>query len=315
MRICGKHWAKYWMTVALASVALAGCGGGEESTAGGADNLAPLISGTPTTSLNAGSPYSFQPQASDPDGDPLVFSAENLPRWAAINSKTGAVTGTPAEADVGMTGMITVMVSDSKAISELPEFRIQVSSAATVPPPATNHAPTIVGTPPTTATVGQVYSFTPVGDDADDDTLTFSIQNKPAWATFNTATGRLSGTPALADVLTYSNIIISVSDGTTSVPLPSFNLAVVQAVTGSVTLNWVAPLTNTDGSALDLAGYRVSYGRSATSLDQVAQITNPGLVTYTIDNLAAGTWYFTIRAYSNTGAQSDPSNVASKTIQ
>jgi len=119
----------------------------------------------------------------------------------------------------------------------------------------------------------------------------------------------------LADVLTYSNIIISVSDGTTSVPLPSFNLAVVQAVTGSVTLNWVAPLTNTDGSALDLAGYRVSYGRSATSLDQVAQITNPGLVTYTIDNLAAGTWYFTIRAYSNTGAQSDPSNVASKTIQ
>ena len=172
-----------------------------------------------------------------------------------------------------------------------------------------------MGTPPTAATVGKVYSFTPVGDDEDDDTLTFSIQNKPAWATFNTATGRLSGTPALADVLTYSNIIISVSDGTTSVPLPSFNLAVVQAVTGSVTLNWVAPLTNTDGSALDLAGYRVNYGRSATSLDQVAQITNPGLVTYTIDNLAAGTWYFTIRAYSNTGAQSDPSNVASKTIQ
>jgi len=82
MRICGKHWAKYWMTVALASVALAGCGGGEESTAGGAGNLAPLISGTPTTSLNAGSPYNFQPQASDPDGDALVFSADGRSAYA-----------------------------------------------------------------------------------------------------------------------------------------------------------------------------------------------------------------------------------------
>ena len=134
-------------------------------------------------------------------------------------------------------------------------------------------------------------------------------------ATFNTATGRLSGTPALGDVLTYSNIVISVSDGTNSVSLPSFALAVVQAVTGSVTLTWVPPLTNTDGSALDLAGYRVSYGRSSTSLDQLVQITNPGLTTYVIDNLAQGTWFFSIRAYSDSGAQSDPSNVATKTIQ
>jgi len=226
MRICGKHWAKYWATVALTSLALAGCGGTESGTAGGAGNLPPLITGTPTTSLNAGSPYTFQPQASDPDGDPLVFSAENLPRWAAINTKTGAVTGTPAEADVGMTGMITVMVSDSKAISELPEFRIQVSSAATVPPPATNRAPTIVGTPPTTATVAQVYSFTPVGDDEDDDPLTFSIQNKPAWATFTPATGQLTGTPISANVGTTSNITITVSDGTASTALAPFNLTV-----------------------------------------------------------------------------------------
>ena len=37
-----------------------------------------------------------------------------------------------------MTGMITIEVSDSKAITQLPAFRIQVSSAATVPPPASN---------------------------------------------------------------------------------------------------------------------------------------------------------------------------------
>jgi hypothetical protein len=212
----------------MTTLALAGCGGGgESSTSGGAGNLPPLITGSPVVSLTAGSPYSFQPQASDPDGDPLAFSAENLPQWAAINTKTGTVTGTPAEADVGMSGTITVMVSDSKAITELPEFRIQVSSAVNAPAPNTNHDPTIAGTPSTAATVGKTYTFTPVGDDEDDEILTFSIQNKPAWATFTTATGQLTGTPISANVGTTSNVIISVRDGDgATAALPAFSVTV-----------------------------------------------------------------------------------------
>ncbi len=53
-----------------------------------------------------------------------------------------------------MTEMITIEVSDSRAVTQLPAFRIQVTSNATTPPPA-NVAPTIAGTPATTATVGQ----------------------------------------------------------------------------------------------------------------------------------------------------------------
>jgi hypothetical protein len=78
-----------------------------------------------------------------------------------------------------MTGMITIEVSDSKAITQLPAFQIQVSSNATVPPPTANVAPTIAGTPATTATVGQTYTFAPVGDDANDDTLTFNRTGQP----------------------------------------------------------------------------------------------------------------------------------------
>ena len=223
MRIRGKQWA----LVALSSLALAACGGGEESsTAGGAGNLPPIISGTPVTSLTAGTPYTFQPQAADPDGDPLLFSAENVPGWATFDKTTGKLTGTPAEANVGMTGMITIEVSDSKSITQLPAFRIQVSSAATVPPPSSNGAPTISGRPATSATVLKVYNFVPVGDDPDDDSLTFSIQNKPSWATFTPATGQLTGTPISANVGTTSNIIITVSDGTLSAALPAFNLTV-----------------------------------------------------------------------------------------
>ncbi len=225
MRNCGRH----LVLVALASTILVACGGGESEGAGGMGNLPPIIQGTPVTTLSAGSAYSFVPSAADPDGDPLTFIATGVPAWAAFNASTGALTGTPTEANVGMTDMITIEASDSKAATQLPAFRIQVVSAATAPPPAGNTAPTIAGTPATAAVVGQPYTFTPVGDDADDDTLTFSIQNRPTWATFTSATGQLSGTPAAGNVGTTSGIVISVSDGESTATLPAFNLTVSAA--------------------------------------------------------------------------------------
>jgi hypothetical protein len=223
MHMCGKQ----WLLTVLASLTLAACGGtGDADNAGGAGNLPPIISGSPVTSLTAGTPYAFQPDAADPDGDPITFSAANVPSWATFDKATGKISGTPAESNVGMTGMISIEVSDSRAITQLPGFRINVSSAATVPPPSTNTAPTIKGAPATTAAVARVYSFVPVADDAEDDDLTFSIQNKPSWATFTPATGQLTGTPITANVGTNSNIIITVSDGTLSAALPAFNITV-----------------------------------------------------------------------------------------
>ena len=95
--------------------------------------------------------------------------------------------------------------------------------------------------------------------DPDGDTLTYSIQNRPSWATFNTSTGRLSGTPTAAHAGSYANIIISVSDGAASASLPAFTITVAQPSTGSATLSWTAPTQNTDGSSLtNLAGFRIA---------------------------------------------------------
>jgi hypothetical protein len=85
--------------------------------------------------------------------------------------------------------------------------------------------------------------------------------------------------------------------------------------TGSATLNWTAPTTNSNGSALtDLAGYHIYYGTNASSLSTEIDIGNPSTLTYTVTNLSAGTWYFAITAYTNTGLESPKSNVGSKTI-
>jgi hypothetical protein len=497
MRICGRH-----IVLALAaSLALAGCGGEEEGTENGSSNSAPLISGSPVTTLSAGSPYNFTPSSADPDGDTLTFAATNVPAWATFNTTTGALTGTPAEANVGMTQMIQIEVSDSKAITQLPAFRIQVTSNATTPPPV-NRAPTIAGTPAGTATVGQTYTFAPVGQDADGDTLTysitnrpswltftaasgrlsgtpaagnvgstgaivitvsdgaetaamdftinvvtaapvnraptitgtpntsvtsgnaytfqpvgsdpdgntlaysiqnqpswatfsqstgrltgtpqaahvgtsaritisvsdgtasaslpsftiqvnapanraptisgsplasvlalvgyafqpsatdadgdpltFSIQNRPAWATFSTSTGRLSGTPAITDIAAYNNIVISVSDGTASTSLPAFSLSVLQVANGTATLNWSVPTTNTDGSPLtNLAGYRITYGQSASNMDQSVSLNSAGATTYTLNNLTNGTWYFAVYAVNSNNIEGEVSNISSKTI-
>ncbi len=116
------------------------------------------------------------------------------------------------------------------------------------------------------------------------------------------ATGRLSGTPTAANAGTYSNIAISVSDGSLSASLASFTITVVQSSTGSATLSWTPPTQNTDGTSLtNLAGYRVVYGRTASSLDQTVQVANAGTSAYTITGLASGTWYFRVKAYTSSG--------------
>jgi hypothetical protein len=85
--------------------------------------------------------------------------------------------------------------------------------------------------------------------------------------------------------------------------------------TGSASLAWLPPTQNTDGSALvNLGGYHIYYGTDVNNLSQVIDIVTPGLTRYVVDNLALGTWYFTIRAYNLVGLESDQSNSASKTI-
>ncbi|MFQ5610302.1 MAG: putative Ig domain-containing protein, partial [Woeseiaceae bacterium] len=94
-------------------------------------------------------------------------------------------------------------------------------------------------------------------------TRTFSAQNLPSWASIDSSTGAMTGTPAVGDVGTYPGIVISVSDGQASAAMNAFAVDVVGSSTGSVTVSWTAPTLNADGTPLvDLAGYRIYYGPS-----------------------------------------------------
>jgi hypothetical protein len=273
------------------------------------DNVAPVISGTPSTSVAAGSTYRFVPTASDGNGDPLRFGIVNRPSWATFSSSTGQLTGTPTAAHAGTYANIEIRVSDGRTSRGLTPFAITVTGSS-------NRAPTISGTPSTSVNVGSAFAFRPTASDADGNTLTFAISNRPAWATFNAATGQLTGTPTAASAGTYSNIVISVSDGTARAALPAFSIAVVDVSNGAATLTWTPPTTNTDGSTLTtLAGYRIAFGTSSAHLTQTIQLGNAGMSSYVVENLAPGTYYFAIRAYTSGGAESANSNVVTKIVQ
>lgn len=189
-----------------------------------AANSAPEISGTPQTAITAFSAYSFTPGANDTDSDPLTFSISNKPDWATFSTTTGALTGTPSNSDEGTYSNIVITVSDGRGgEASLPAFSIVVSRL--------NSAPTISGTPGASVVFGLAYSFIPNAADADNDSLTFSISNKPDWAFFNTSTGALTGTPTLVNAGGYDNITISVSDGIADpVELAEFGIQVLGGV-------------------------------------------------------------------------------------
>lgn len=180
--------------------------------------------------------------------------------------------------------------------------------------------PTIQGTAPGTATVGQTYNFQPQGSGGSG-TLSYTIANKPAWATFNASTGDLSGTPSSSDVGTDANVEISVTDGSSVASLPTFTItvaasSVAQGGPGTVTLTWQPPTQYSDGSPLtSLAGYNIYYGTASQSYSQTIKVSNPGLSNYVVQNLPAGTYYFAIAAYDSTGAQSSFSPEVAAAVQ
>jgi hypothetical protein len=277
-----------------------------------------VISGTPPATVALGQNYSFQPTATDSRVSRIKFNITNKPSWAVFDETTGLLSGKPVGHVVGTYSDISIRLTDWYGYVTLPTFSIKVTataSTASSTPTVSNTPPTISGQPLKSVSVGSAYTFMPTAADANGDALTFSIQNKPSWATFSKSTGALTGTASAGAVGTYANVTISVSDGKATVSLPAFTLTVDQISTGNATLEWTPPTENTDGSVLsNLAGYRLHYGSSANSLTQTVQVSNPGLTTYVVENLSAGTWYFAVTSYTTSGVESSLSGVVSSSI-
>ena len=273
------------------------------------------ISGSPASTVTVGSSYSFTPTTTDSNsGRTLSFAVANKPAWASFSSSTGHLSGTPTAANVGKYADVVIAVYDGLTSALLPNFGITVQASGSG---TSSGSVKISGTPPASVTAGSTYRFQPSATDSAGRTVSFSVANKPSWATFSIASGLLSGTPTTSQTGTYANISISASDGQSSSTLPPFTITVgtAQAATGSATLEWSDPTQNTNGSALtDLAGIHIYYGTSESAMNHEVTVSSTSETSYTISGLAAGTWYFGATAYTTTGMQSALSAIGIKTI-
>lgn len=200
--------------------------------------------------------------------------------------------------------------------------RIAALAASTIPPDSAVKL-IIAGSPANTAVAGQFYEFissmraAPAGQK-----LSYSIVNKPPWASFLGTLGALVGTPTSADAGTYANIVITVSDGTTELSLAPFTLMVLAAPSPApnptaaltkITLSWLPSLRNTDGSPLtDLQGYRFYFGTDPTVLHWVEDL--PAGQTALVFRVPAGNCCFALTSFNAENIESDKSGVACATI-
>ena len=237
MNISGKAMARFRVApLLLAMATLTACMGHDngvtQSSAPSAttdQTVAITLNGTPATEVKLGDSFYFQPEVAPGSADrEVTYKIEGMPAWATFDSGSGSLSGTPDSTAIGESADITIVAASGKRQGSVGPFKIIVRkpSAPDDSPLGANHRPTISGTPRTRVIAGRTYSFKPAAADADGDALHFWIRNKPAWARFNTSTGRLSGTPATTDAGIYREIAIYVSDGKVSASLPAFSIRV-----------------------------------------------------------------------------------------
>ncbi len=188
-------------------------------------NGQPTITNPGNQTNNEGDAVSLPINASDPDGDPLTYSASGLPPGTSLN-------GTLIEGTLTLPGTYTATVSVN-------DGRGGIASATfdwVVQTVSVNSPPTLANPGAQSTIEGQSDSLTLSASDPDGDPLTFGASGLPPGLSLNASTGTISGTATAAG--TYS-VTASVSDGQSS-DSESFTWTVTQGNASSVDVSVAA---------------------------------------------------------------------------
>ncbi len=163
-------------------------------------NTPPTINYIGQTTATVGKPLEGRLDIKDPDGDKVTVSFENLPSWLKYDATTGLLSGTPIT-DGKYTAVIIVNDGTNTTTKTL-DFII------TQP---TNRPPTLTGfTGATTADEGNLIKLLLQTSDADGDTVTIAIPNKPSGMQLEN--DNIIWTPRYNQSGTYK-ILVELSDG------------------------------------------------------------------------------------------------------
>ncbi len=205
-----------------------------------------------------GQALTFSVRVTDPDQDPLTFSATGLPSGATFAGTNiygvAQFSWTPTVNDAG-TSTITLNVTDSGNFGA----GAPASGSETIHlvVRASNTSPQLVTVSDQTIGQNQPLNFTLFGSDPDHDALTYTASGLPRGATLDARTGLFSWTPDFGELGIYT-VTLGVTDG---------NLTASQVVNLTVTKTNRAPLVATPPAVLGQEGLKLSFQISAGDLD------------------------------------------------
>jgi RHS repeat-associated protein len=183
-----------------------------------AANTAPEILSAPRTQVRVETPYLYQLNASDPNGDPLSYSVINGPDGLTIDDN-GLVTWTPQTNQLG-DQTVTLEVNDGRGGTVQQTFTLTVGNESS------NSAPTITSSPDRlAATVNTPYRYDATATDPDRDVVLWRLIEAPTGLSLDAVNGTLRWQPS-ADQLGNHTITFQAVDALGAFTEQSFDLTV-----------------------------------------------------------------------------------------
>jgi RHS repeat-associated protein/fimbrial isopeptide formation D2 family protein/uncharacterized repeat protein (TIGR01451 family) len=154
---------------------------GVKLTSGSLVNRSPsFVTTPPSAGPRVNQTWRYESVAIDPDNDPVVYDVLSGPTGLTIQGTTGVVVWTPTLAQTGDQTAV-IRARDNRGGFGTQTIRFSV--------PRPNTAPVITSTPNFTALLNRPYEYRVQAQDADGDTLAYSLINPPSGVTINSTTG------------------------------------------------------------------------------------------------------------------------------
>ncbi|CAA0121101.1 tRNA(Glu)-specific nuclease WapA [Halioglobus japonicus] len=265
-------------------------------------NEAPEFTTLPAVSAFLDARYTYGLQATDNDGDSIVYSVVNGPEGLTIHPYTGLVDWVPSELQLGV-HPVSLKAYDGRGGSVLQHFDLTVLALAN------NQPPTITSTPATAVDLGTVYTYQLTGQDPEGASLVFNLSNAPSGMTMTPA-GLVSWQPEPGQEGLHS-VIVSISDGAGGTATQTYILAVDD---GSGYSGNLAPSINSVPASQVTGGTLYTYQIDATDPESgvldyflpdappAAMVDDNGLVSWATEATDIGTQMFVVEVSDEGGA-------------
>ncbi|RJQ64785.1 MAG: tandem-95 repeat protein [Stygiobacter sp.] len=186
------------------------------------ENTPPSFDAIPAKTVNENQELKFTVNAIDVDGDPIVFSATNLPTGAAFNSTTKEFSWKPTYSQSG-NYTVTFSAHDGNSPG---------TTTVSITVVDVNSVPAITPIPDKSVNEGTTLNIDVIATDAEGDVLLYSAANLPTGAVFDASTHKFTWKPSSTQAGDYT-VTFSVSDGKLSVST-NVKITVVDANTAPI---------------------------------------------------------------------------------